>query len=129
MIAFEKIWIEQCEAARGIRERLGPKKALGYLVGEKLLNFLEAAETRPEFARELGAFVAEVGKIFSRAELEDYLGTLKRVGALGHLLGDEDFQEFRDAGAVLEDPVLGAEDVLRVERIKELLLGQTPPGR
>ena len=30
-----KIWIEQCEAARGIEEEFGTQKALDYLVGEK----------------------------------------------------------------------------------------------
>ncbi len=42
---FHKIWIEQCEAARGIEDEFGTQKALDYLIGEKFLNFLEAAET------------------------------------------------------------------------------------
>ena len=41
MIEFHKIWIEQCEAARDIREGFGLEKAIGYLIGEKFLNFLE----------------------------------------------------------------------------------------
>ncbi len=36
MIEFHKVWIEQCEAARDIREAFGLEKAIGYLVGEKL---------------------------------------------------------------------------------------------
>ena len=32
MIDFHKIWIEQCEAARSIREEFGIEKALGYLI-------------------------------------------------------------------------------------------------
>lgn len=39
-----KIWIEQCEAAEGIEQDFGTQQALDYLVGEKFLNFLEAAE-------------------------------------------------------------------------------------
>jgi hypothetical protein len=39
MREFHKIWIEQCEAARDIREGFGVEKALGYLIGEKLLNY------------------------------------------------------------------------------------------
>src|SRR3990167_7743876 len=31
MIEFHKIWIDQCEAARDIREGFGPEKAIGYL--------------------------------------------------------------------------------------------------
>ena len=46
-----KIWVEQCEAARGIEDEFGTDKALAYLVGEKFLNFLEAAETHPDFRR------------------------------------------------------------------------------
>ena len=38
MSAF--LWHDQCEAARGIKERFGSEKALGCLLGEKLLNFL-----------------------------------------------------------------------------------------
>jgi hypothetical protein len=44
------------------------------------------------------------------------------VGALGHVCTDEEFEEFLAAGALEEDPVQGAEDVLLVERIKGLLL-------
>ena len=39
---FHRIWIEQCEASWTIRDRFGVKSALGYLVGEKLLNFASA---------------------------------------------------------------------------------------
>ncbi len=41
--SFHKIWVEQCEAAQGIEDEFGTQKALEYLVGEKFLNFLEAA--------------------------------------------------------------------------------------
>ena len=30
---FEKIWIEQCRATRGIKRHFGAKSALDYLVG------------------------------------------------------------------------------------------------
>jgi hypothetical protein len=36
----------QANAARGILENFGPEKAMGYLIGEKFLNFLEVAEER-----------------------------------------------------------------------------------
>ena len=49
MDGFHKIWIEQCEAAQGIEDEFGTQKALEYLVGEKFLNFLEAAESDTEF--------------------------------------------------------------------------------
>ena len=45
-----QIWIEQCEAARTIRERFGLHAAFDYAVGEKLINFVSAASDRPAFA-------------------------------------------------------------------------------
>ena len=53
---FHKIWQEQCEATRTIRERFGVKNALDYLVGEKLLTFARAADEDSEFAAELPRF-------------------------------------------------------------------------
>ncbi len=47
---FHKVWQEQCEATRTIRERFGVKSALDYLVGEKLLNFASEAERSLEFS-------------------------------------------------------------------------------
>ncbi len=41
---FEKIWVEQCRATRGIRRQFGAKSALDYLIGEKVIRFAEAAE-------------------------------------------------------------------------------------
>jgi hypothetical protein len=35
----------QADAARGILEDFGPEKAMGYVIGEKFLIFLEVAET------------------------------------------------------------------------------------
>jgi hypothetical protein len=59
-----KIWIEQCEAARGIEAEFGTQKALDYLIDEKFINFLEAAETNKECRGEIPAFVAEIKSIF-----------------------------------------------------------------
>jgi hypothetical protein len=74
---FEKIWIEQCGAAAGIRERFGVEAAVDYLIGEKLPAFAEAAATRPNFARELPAFVGEARRLFSRAEIAVGLARLE----------------------------------------------------
>ena len=46
-MTLRETWTSQCEAARGILDEFGTEKALGYLVGEKLLNFLEVAEHDP----------------------------------------------------------------------------------
>jgi hypothetical protein len=45
MIEFHKIWIAQCEGARDIRERFGADKAMGYLIGEKFLDFIQASDS------------------------------------------------------------------------------------
>ena len=68
-----QIWIEQCEAARGIEAEFGTQKALAYLIDEKFINFLEAAEDDPEFRSEIPDFVAEIKTIFERWQLAEYL--------------------------------------------------------
>ena len=47
------IWTGQCDAARGILDDFGTDKAMGYLIGEKLFNFLECAETDADFRAEV----------------------------------------------------------------------------
>jgi len=122
VIEPHRIWIEQCEAARGIRDGFGTEKALGYLIGEKLLNFVRAANKNPDFTRELPNFVDEIKIIFEPMEIRDYFENLHRVGIFGHVGSDDDVEELRAAGAIHEDPVSGAEDVILVERMKKLLL-------
>jgi hypothetical protein len=122
MTEFHKAWVDQCEAARGIRERFGIEKALGYLIGEKLLDFVRASDTRAEFAAELPAFVREIQRSFEPHEIRDYLENVRRVGPSGHVGTDEEIEFMREAGVFGEDPIRGAEEVLLVERVKELLL-------
>lgn len=119
---FHKIWIEQCEAAQGIKERYGIKRALGYLIGEKLLNFIQVADQDPDFAEELPKFVAGIKESFQPWEIKEYLDNVDRVGAVGHVCTDEHYETFRSSGAIPDDPVGEAEDIILVERIKKLLL-------
>src|SRR5438876_8599960 len=70
---LHKIWIEQCEAARGIEDEFGTQKALAYLVGEKFLNYLQAAEKDAEFGVEIPAFAAEIKTSFEPWQLAEYL--------------------------------------------------------
>jgi len=76
---FHKIWIDQCEATKGIRERFGMKSALDYLIGEKLFHFVQAAEQHPEFAAELPAFLAEIERLFKPEEIGEYLDYLEKT--------------------------------------------------
>jgi hypothetical protein len=102
---------------RGIRPPEGPR------LGEKLLNSLRAAKQDAAFAGEVSSFVAEIREIFDHEETRTYLNSVQRVGALGHVATDEAYEEMREAGAIDEDPVWWAEDILLIERAKELLLG------
>jgi hypothetical protein len=74
-----KVWIEQCEAARRIEDEFGTPNALTYLVGEKFLNFLEAAESDASFRAEIPSFVAEVKTIFELWQLAEYLETARQT--------------------------------------------------
>jgi hypothetical protein len=53
------------------------ESALDYLIRWKLLNFADAAEERPEFARELPRFLAQLWQIFKPYELAGYVASLK----------------------------------------------------
>ncbi len=121
-VQFHKIWVDQCEAAQGIKESFGSKKALGYLIGEKLLAFVSAADQRPEWAAEVPAFVSEIKAIFQPWEISDYLKSVRRVGALGHVCSDAEYETARQMDA-RDNAVAAAEDILFLERAKELLLG------
>lgn len=119
-----KTWTEQCTATEDIRESFGLESALDYLIGEKLFTFVMASERDPAFAAELPAFVAEVRKIFSNAEIREYLEHLERDRFLApDDLGSEadDLNDDADEEALLENPVMGAEELLRFARIRQLL--------
>ena len=132
-MTFHKIWIEQCEAARGIEDEFGTQQALEYLVGEKFLNFLEAGETDANFRAEIPAFVAKIKEIFEPWQLAQYLETARETEPFdpdlfepqqSYLLGEEEI-EFDDEE--IEDMRKGdirqcTRDLLLVERAREWLL-------
>lgn len=105
-----KIWIEQCEAAEGIEDEFGTQKALEYLVGEKFLNFLEAAETDAGVRAEIPSFVAKIKTIFERWQLAQYLETARETEPF-----DAELFEPRD------HPILGKEEIeFDAEEIEEM---------
>ena len=123
-IQFHKIWIEQCEATEGIREHFGLRNALDYLIGEKLFNFVQAAEQHPEFAAELPAFLAEIQRLFTPEDIREYLDYLEKTKYLAPQepeLALDDLEEEGDDEDWLENPVMGAEELLRFSRIRQLL--------
>ncbi len=118
---FHKIWIEQCEATEGIRERYGLKDAIRYLIGEKFLNYLEESDRRPEFAAEVPKFVAEVKEIFEPHEISEFLDTLLKEKS-AEQNEDWPFDDFEDAELEPSDVVNEAAKIVLIERVKELLV-------
>jgi hypothetical protein len=113
---FQDIRKEQCEAARGVREQHGVVSALDYLISENLMTYAEVG--RPEFARELPRFVAEIRSIFSAEEIRLYLEHLERMDAQGEEAlsaepADDDF--------MIETPEQRTAGRARLARLKELL--------
>jgi hypothetical protein len=124
MSEFHKIWIEQCEAARGIEGEFGTRQALSYLIGEKFINFLEVAETNPEFRAEIPAFVAEIKTIFERWQLAEYLEIARVTEPFAPALFDGDDETEPDEVEEMqrEDIRQCTRDLLLVERAREWLL-------
>jgi hypothetical protein len=122
-----KIWIEQCEAARRIEDEFGTDKALNYLVGEKFLNFLEAAEADAEFRSEVPAFAAEIRTIFERWQLAEFLETARQTEPFDPSIYDEEEDPEVVEMERQENIRRSANDLLLVERAKEWLLESSEP--
>ncbi len=116
-----KVWIEQCEATRRIEDEFGTPNALAYLVGEKFLNFLEAAETDASFRAEIPSFVAEIKTIFEPWQLAGYLETARQTEPFDQTLYDEDDPEVVEVDR-REDIQRSARDLMLVERARDWLL-------
>jgi hypothetical protein len=117
--AFHKIWIEQCAATEDIRERFGANNALDYLIGEKLFTFVTASEQDADFAAELPAFVAAIQRLFSAEEIRAYLDHLERAKFLAP--PETEIEEGDQEEPWPANPVLGAAELLRFSRIRQLL--------
>ncbi len=120
---LQKIWTKQCEAAEDIRERYGQKSAMDYLIGEKLFRFVAASEYRPEFAAELPAFVNEIRLVFALADIRAYLDHLEHTKILAPEpdLGIGETDDETEEEIWPNNLVLGAEELLRFSRIRQLL--------
>jgi len=88
-----EIWIEQCEATRQIEAEFGTQNALDYLIGEKFLSFLEAAENDAEFRAEVLAFVAEIKTIFETWQLAAYLEAARQSDPFDPSLYDDEDED------------------------------------
>jgi hypothetical protein len=132
---FEKIWVEQCEAARRIEDDFGTDKALDYLIGDKFMNFLEAAEENAAFRAEIPDFVAEIKTIFERWQLAQYLETARKTEPFdpslfepmsSPLLGEEQVEfDAEEVEEMRRDDIRQCtRDLLLMERAREWLLGE-----
>jgi hypothetical protein len=92
-------------------------------VGEKLFSFVHAAEQTPEFAAELPNFVAEIRRMFTAQEICSYLDDLERSTFLSPSEPEDDAGLDNDEldDVTPDNPVLGAQELLRFARIKEML--------
>jgi hypothetical protein len=116
-----KIWIEQCEATRGIEDEFGTDRALSYLIGEKFLNYLEAAERDADFRAKIPAFVAEIKKIFERWQLAEYLKKARQTEPFDS--DDYEGEDPEDIEVEREADIRrSANELILVERAKEWLL-------
>jgi hypothetical protein len=98
---------------------------MGYLIGEKLFTFLWAAEREPLFAAEVPDFISEIRRLFTAEEIRDYLDRLENTKYLAPPDPDlemDDLDELDDPDDEpwLENPVMGAEELLRFSRVRQL---------
>ena len=114
-----QIWIEQCEAAKTIKARYGLTAAFEYLVGEKLMNFANAASRYPDFARELPRFVSEVRRMFTPDEIGAHLEQIERAQS------EQDVDVLDEDDPLCESPAAAAERIRQFTLIKELLTATT----
>ena len=114
-IRWHEIWKDQCDAAESIRLQFGVESAFDYAVGEKLLNFAEAAEEHPEFARALPRFVSELRRMFTPEEIEEHLARVESA----RLQRAMDAMDVYDPE--MDDLAAPAAEARRFEFVKELL--------
>jgi hypothetical protein len=88
-----EIWIEQCEATRQIEAEFGTQNALDYLIGEKFLNYLQAAETDAEFRAEIPAFVGGIKTIFETWQLAANLEAARQSDPFDPSLYDDEDED------------------------------------
>lgn len=104
-----RLWQEQCDAARRIRDHFGTAKALTYLVGGKFLGLLRDLERDHRLAPDVEDFAAEIRTIFTPADLREYL---RRARSRKH------------PGKPTDDLRYAPDEALFIAQMKHLLLSQ-----
>jgi hypothetical protein len=117
-----------CEAAQRVDEGFGPEKAMGYLIGEKFLNFLEVAETKGDWRQAIPSVVANIKALFEPWRLAEFMHTPRRLGVLGHTADDEGHRMLREALDESEKAREDARNLILFEWATELLLSESEEG-
>jgi hypothetical protein len=120
----KEVWMDKAEAARGIKLSFGTENALKYLIGEKFLEFLDAAERHKDYRAEIRAFAAEIKGIFEQQEIGEYLkGARHREPFDPADYDDDDSMEAADNEMERKRDIReSARDLLLVEQAREWLL-------
>jgi len=111
---FQDIWKDQGKAAEGNAARFGAMQTLDYLIGEKLDVYASSATTRPEFARELPRFLAEVRRIFSRHDIAAYFEALEQDAGVPN--SGPHAKKLEDSGLLMST----ADKKARIKRLQQL---------
>ncbi len=120
-----EIWKDQCEATRQIEAEFGTQNALDYLIGEKFLNYLQAAETDAEFRAEIPAFVGGIKTIFETWQLAAYLEAARQSDPFDPSLYDDEDEDIDPEfveGERQDELRRSAADLLLVEQARGWLL-------
>jgi hypothetical protein len=75
---FPEVWMEQCAAVEYIRNGFGQATALDYIVGDKLVVFIESLNFFPDRRADLPQFVAMIRTLFNPQELHGYFANERR---------------------------------------------------
>lgn len=116
------LWPAQLDAARRIRAQYGVQKALGYLVGEKLVGWVRSTDRDPLLAGRLEAMARDVKRAFSEADLRGYFAGVTRVGVEGHVATVDQIERLREAGVIEGDVLTEAEKLVTFERVREMVI-------
>ena len=89
---------------------------------------MAAAEQHPEFAAEVPHFLNQIRRTFTAQQIHNYLDDLERAKFMSPIEADEDLdledeedEEAEFAAHPLDNPILGAQELLRFARVKEML--------
>lgn len=85
----DKIWQEQCTAAKNVKERYGIESALAYLVGEKLISFARGRGATAGICAIVARVCRRGSKTFSLREICDHFGKIEQ----SQVFDDEKYNE------------------------------------